>query len=470
MRAAIYTRISLDRESEEKGVKRQHEDCQELAARHGHEIIETYTDNDTGASTRSRSKRRPAYERMLDDARNGRFSVIIAYSNSRLTRRPTEYEELITLHEKHGVRIITCVSGADDLSTADGRMVARIKASVDAAEVERTAERVARAHLETAKSGKPVGGYRPFGWQDDRATLDPDEAALGRDALERLADGEGLRTICEEWAQLGILTRAGKPWTRKTLRQWALNPRLVGYRTYRREVLRDADGQPVIGQWQPMIGLDLYERVQARLRRPETRTRVPRKGARRYLLSGLLTCATCGGAFYAQGRTYTYADGTQQWRHYYRCDKPGCSNAVAGAGMDDLASELAVRLLEQAGPIEQEGEPYPRTGEADEARRKAAEVMAAFNAGDLPGELAFPAAREHSELAEQLDRERVLWEEAHRPVSNEAAATIREDWQEASTETRRRALEALVETFVIRKADKKGGRFDPERVTLLPRR
>ncbi|MFM9776193.1 recombinase family protein, partial [Streptomyces galilaeus] len=69
--AAIYTRISLDPEGEALGVGRQEQDCRDLAARDGLGVAAVFTDNDTGASTRSRKKSRPAYADMLDRARAG---------------------------------------------------------------------------------------------------------------------------------------------------------------------------------------------------------------------------------------------------------------------------------------------------------------------------------------------------------------------------------------------------------------
>ena len=76
-----------------------------------------YTDNDIGASTRSR-KPRPDYQRMLADARAGRFEVILAYASSRLTRRPREHEDLIELAERHGVAYRYVRSPSVDLNTA----------------------------------------------------------------------------------------------------------------------------------------------------------------------------------------------------------------------------------------------------------------------------------------------------------------------------------------------------------------
>jgi site-specific DNA recombinase len=90
---------------------------------------------------------------MLESAHRGEFDVILSYSNSRLTRRLREYLDLIDLYEKTGVLICTCVSGDDDLSTADGRMVAKIKASVDEAEADKISERVNRRIADKAAAG-----------------------------------------------------------------------------------------------------------------------------------------------------------------------------------------------------------------------------------------------------------------------------------------------------------------------------
>ncbi len=62
-RAAIYVRISDDREGQGLGVTRQEQDCRALAERlewtlHPHRPV--YSDNDIGASTKSRKARRTA--------------------------------------------------------------------------------------------------------------------------------------------------------------------------------------------------------------------------------------------------------------------------------------------------------------------------------------------------------------------------------------------------------------------------
>ena len=112
------------------------------------------------------------------------------------------------------------VSGDDDLGTADGRMVARIKASVDAGEAERVSERTRRAKLQRARQGQPMtGGGRPFGYANDRLTVIEAEADAIRDAANRVLAGESLVSIVAEWNRTGSpATVHGGLWTQRTLR------------------------------------------------------------------------------------------------------------------------------------------------------------------------------------------------------------------------------------------------------------
>lgn len=170
MRAAIYLRISKDREGTELGVDRQLADCTALAKRLGCTSIQVFSENDTSASSLSR-KPRKRYEEMLALVRSGGLDVIIASTSSRLTRRPMEHETLIELAEQHGVRYEFVKSPSFDLNTAQGRLVARILAAADAAEAEQTAERTARETVQRAEQGRPHGGPKMFGVDTDGRTL-----------------------------------------------------------------------------------------------------------------------------------------------------------------------------------------------------------------------------------------------------------------------------------------------------------
>jgi site-specific DNA recombinase len=150
MKAAVYTRIN--ERANEAGIRRQEEACRKIAAQREWDVVDVYRDNYVSAT----AKRRPAYEQMIEGLRAGRFNAIITYDLSRLSRRPRDLEELISLAEEQGIEIATVASGPIDLTTADGRMVAGLLAAMDAAEAERHAERMkaGMAEKKRHKEGK----------------------------------------------------------------------------------------------------------------------------------------------------------------------------------------------------------------------------------------------------------------------------------------------------------------------------
>ena len=300
--AAIYVRISSDREGRELGVQRQEEDCRALAERLDLTVGRVFRENDTGASSRSR-KPRPEYAAMIQAVERGEFGVILAYSNSRLTRRLRELEDIIRLHEGTGVLLMTVVSGNDDLSTADGRMVARIKASVDSAEAERIGERVSRAARQRAEHGQWHGGTNPpFGYEltdspDGRGkTLQPhpEYAPMLREAATRILSGESLYGICSDWNLRGLTTSRGAHWRSKTLRNALISPAAIGKRATQ-------DGGMYPATWEPLLDGVTWDRLRDVLLDPSRRFQ-PQTGygVKHALGGGLTLCGVCGKKLISQ--------------------------------------------------------------------------------------------------------------------------------------------------------------------------
>lgn len=452
--AAIYTRISLDSEGEALGVARQEQDCRDLAKRDGLNVVAVFSDNDTGASTRSRKKVRHQYADMLRRARAGEFGVIVSYSNSRLTRRPLELEELINLYELHGVRFVTVVSGNDDLSTADGRMVARIKASVDAAEVERTAERVARKHLESAREGKPVAGTRPFGWLAGGRELHPEESTLIREAATDVIAGVGAYAIARRWNEAGVTTSTGKPWQGHVLARMLKSPRLAGWRIHQGQIAIGRDGQPVRGQWEPMLDQATHDALVAVLSTEDTRYRVPHKNARHYLLTGTVRCGLCGSVMYGNAAKYPT----------YGCSGNGHVVAASVAPVDDVVTRL---VLAKLATVDLEA-PKPEFTDADrlaEVEASIAQLMASFTARELSAEVVFPAVSALETERDELRSERRRIEAAG--AAPELANVDRAGWDRMDVDHRRAIIEGLLEAVLVRPATRKGNTFDPERLEFV---
>jgi site-specific DNA recombinase len=106
---------------------------------------------------------------------------LIVYDIDRLTRDNRHLEDAIEIVE-HYRRPILDITGTLDLLTDNGRTVARIVVATHAQSSAATARRVARKHQALQQAGIPTGGARPFGWTEDKPTLDPAEAEEIRQA------------------------------------------------------------------------------------------------------------------------------------------------------------------------------------------------------------------------------------------------------------------------------------------------
>src|SRR5262245_37021030 len=178
----IYARISSDREGDQLGVTRQIHDCRRLAERLGYVVADVYVDDDVSAWS---AKPRPEYERMLDDLRAGSIGGVLVWHLDRLTRHPRELESFIDLCEDLGV-VLGCVTGDVDLGTHIGRLTARMLGGLAKYESDHKSERIRRKHEELALRGKVSGGgSRPYGYEADKRTLRPAEAAIVRECATR---------------------------------------------------------------------------------------------------------------------------------------------------------------------------------------------------------------------------------------------------------------------------------------------
>lgn len=207
-RAVIYARISLDRTGAGLGVERQRDDCARLVADRGWTLVDTLTDNDISAYS---GKARPGYQDLLQTMRSGSVDVVVAWHTDRLHRNPVELEEYISVSELSGVSTVTARAGELDLSTAAGRMVARMLGAAARHESEQKSERVSRKRRQDAEAGRAHG---PLGYgYDENQAIVPHEARIVRDVAKRLLDGETLYSIAVDLNARGLPTPGAGRWS-----------------------------------------------------------------------------------------------------------------------------------------------------------------------------------------------------------------------------------------------------------------
>ncbi|MEX0755341.1 MAG: recombinase family protein [Actinomycetota bacterium] len=407
MKAGIYVRISQDRESEEHGIDRQERDARTLAKQRGWTVVDVFADNDVSATS---GRRRPEWERLLADLASGRIDAVVAYSSSRMYRRPRDLERLVKLNPP----IATVVSGTINLDTADGRMMAGILAQIDQAEAERLGERVRRSKADRAAAGTWLGGgRRPYGYdriaepdEPVRHVVNRAEAAIIRETVRRALRGEALGRIVADLNARGVTTASGKRWRPAHLR-----------RLHRSTFHAGLTPSGKRGNWPRIVTPDQHRLLLAKF--PPSANRGRGKGSReaavKYALSGIASCGDCGSRMLGSGG-------------YYRCTirNGGCGRVSIRVDPVDLFVEERLYARAEADEAEDRTvDAGPIGDELAAAEERLAAARVAYADGDLTLE-DFKVARGRVEARIVELRERLATAVPDRP-----SRTFLREWLEA---------------------------------------
>lgn len=300
-RIAIYVRISKDDTQSMLGVQRQEEACRKyIAATYGPDVvIEVYCDNNISAWS---GARRPAYEQLLTDMAAGRVDVVVCYAADRLYRLVRLLEDIIAASEVNGsyIPIVGVQSGMVDLSTADGRMHARMLAAVAQHSSDKTSERIKDTNKQYAAKGWAPAGPAPYGYA--RKPLGtgakcghtyvkvPHEAKVVREVVASLERGDTMVQIARALNYRGVPKRKGGEWKPDDIRRMVMSPAIAGLRahTARPKGYKGKTWRQTVtgkGVWKPIIARPRWEAIEAILGDESRKQRSP---GTNYWLSGVL--------------------------------------------------------------------------------------------------------------------------------------------------------------------------------------
>lgn len=450
-RAVVYCRISKDIEGAGLGVGRQEQACRELCEREDLDVVAVLVDNDISGYS---GKPRPGWSQAADMIKNGEVDVLVGWAVDRFTRHPRELEDLVDLLNGAKVRARTVTGGEIDLSTSDGRMVARIIGSMARHESERKSERQRAKARQLAEAGAVSGGgTRPFGFEVDRVTVRPDEAATIREAAARVLAGEALHSIVLDFAARRILTPAGRDWSTMSLRRMLISARIAGLREHRGRVVAAA-------VWPAIVTPDEHLRLRAVLTDPARRTLTAGMG--RKLLTGLLVCGRCGAKLVSRPR--------DDRRPAYICARPpqgrGCGRigTLAEPVHALILAAVFARLdsMPPASPPADDRALLDELVRLDERRTGLAAMWAAGEISAPEWRAAGAALDERTEAV----RARVAAQTTSAAVAGDLVA-LEDRWPELGHERRRAILAAVIESVTVRPGVRGRNTFDPDRFTEI---
>lgn len=333
MRVAIYARYSTDLQ-DKTSIAGQIANAESLASREGFDVVARFQDEGRSGN----DDRRTGYQAMLEALNRGEFVGIVSDETSRITRNQAELHRLVAELRFRDQFLITC-DGVDTRSDAS-ELILSVKAAIDQMEGRKIGYRTYRSLRERHRGGHSAGG-RVYGYSSvsdgdyRRRVIDEEQAAIVREIFERFAAGEGAKTIARDLNARRVPS-PGSYWNNRKRRAigW-VNTTLCGSHTQASGILRNPiytgrctwnkrKGKKVPGtgariqkrrpdaEWLEyqdeslrIVSDEVWNRVQVRLAKSRENAKLNGGRPARYLLSGLLTCASCGGHYVLRnGRAY----------------------------------------------------------------------------------------------------------------------------------------------------------------------
>jgi DNA invertase Pin-like site-specific DNA recombinase len=486
---ASYARISTDGRRDEHGVQDQHKLNRQTADRHGWTVVHEFTDNDKSAA--KEGVVRDEFEDMLRVIRAGKLrdgtavQGVVVVADDRLVRRPGDYERFVEAITYQDGRVYADARGPKDLYSEDVESMGLFGAVISKMEVRKMQRRMRSSHRARAVNGTPPGGTRPFGWQSDRLALDPDEAPLLHQAAQEFIAGRSLNSIVTQWQRARVLTTLGNKWTATSLKMTLANPRLCGWRAINSEIVRDAEGNPVVGRWEPIITTEQWLAIKAILDARRGRQFFPdgtiggiippEHRQPTHLLTGILRCGKPGEDGSLCNTPLRVTRNPQVKSHIYSCPaKPagGCGGlGRRGDLIDEYISEAVLAKLEQRVLTASGSDPWQGEADLTRQREKLAKLRAEWDNDRISDELFFSSAQRLEDRIRQLRSEQAKRALTAERVSRATATDIgalRARWYEPEENgglpisMKRAYIREALHAVLVRPAGKGRKLFNPD--------
>lgn len=330
-RAALYIRVSTDRQSEEGySVEFQEEKLRAYCNATNMIVCDTFIDPGYSGSNLDR----PALQALI--RRIYEFDAVLVYKLDRLSRSQKDTLYLIEdVFIPNNVAFIS-LSESFDTGTPFGRAMVGILSVFAQLERENIKERMLSGRIQRAKEGLHNGQVQtPIGYRyvNGKLIVDEYEAEQIRYLAELYLKGYGASKMVQEMNKKGYRTSYGQ-WNRSTVLNLLFNPVYRGKVTFA--------GVEYEGQHERIISEETYVKLleQRILRAKGTNYK------RNYLLSGLLWCKYCGGRVSGKNRHgrryYGCYSATKSCKHMIR--EPNCTLPVFRA--DELENKVIEQIMD----------------------------------------------------------------------------------------------------------------------------
>ena len=325
--AGIYIRVStFDQAREGFSLGEQEERLKEFCNFKRYNIYKVYQD----AGISAKNDKRPAYQEMIEDVKNGNINVIVALKLDRLTRSVYDIEKLMKFVNDYECDI-DCMADESNTTTSNGRMVMRIMTSVSQNEIEKCSERTKFGMAGAIKNGH-IPNRTGLGFKRENKKLVPDP--LTKDIIVRIfnlyLEGKSHQAIANIYNKEKVLGKTN--WYDSTIQKILSNELYKGDYVNGKRTKHPTYYENVI---EPIVSKEKWESCQyQKLRNARHYERTAT-----YLFTNKLKCSKCSN--FLGGHATTKTNGKKYY--YYKCNT--CKTYFNEI---DIEKELKAFMLELA--------------------------------------------------------------------------------------------------------------------------
>lgn len=357
LRVAAYCRVSTDSEEQQSSYHSQVLHYKNLVeSKSEWQLVDIYADEGiSGTGT----KKRIEFQRMINDAMEGKIDLIITKSISRFARNTLDTLNYVRTLKEKGVAVMFEKENINTL-TMNGEMLLVILSSLAQQESESISANVTMGLKMKMKRGELVGYNGCLGYdyrsEDKTITINEEEAEIVKYIFRRYVEGVGCFRISKELMNLGYKTKKGnKKWHESAVMGIIKNEKYKGDLllgktfttdpiTHRRlENFGEREKFYIENNHEPIISEEMFDKAQAILRKRSSRHNEDGKKrvySRKHAFSSLCTCGYCGSTLIRR----KWHSGTNHEKYTWQC-----SNSVRnGRKACEHSKAIDEKVLEEA--------------------------------------------------------------------------------------------------------------------------
>ena len=311
-KVAIYARVSTEHEAQLSALDKQVQYYDEVLKKNPNWILyDRYIDEGlSGTST----KKRKNFTRMIEDAKAGRFDLIVTREVSRFARNTVDTLQETRKLKSIGVEVYFIDDNIWTFNDEDGELKLTIMATLAQNESKKTSQRVKAGQLISFQNGVFYGTGNILGYDKVGKDLivNEDQAEIVRFIYSEYLNGKGTVKIADELTERDAITSTGlSRWSAAYVSRVLRNPFYSGTIVYRKSYIPDyLEQKPkmnygeveqvvVEGRHEPIISKEDFKKVQQIMDSHSKPIKVGRRqanGVAKNIWSKKLVCE-CGSNF-----------------------------------------------------------------------------------------------------------------------------------------------------------------------------